>query len=428
FLLTTMTLFVRPADFVPSLENLPIYNVLILAALLASMVPVVKLFNRKSLQDRPYILGVIALLPAIMLSHLSHRDLWDARLDTIEFSKVVVYFLLLIAVVDSPRRLRYLLVFLTLCIAIITILSLLQHHGFINMEGLAGCSQWIRNEGDSGQIDYVIRLQGPGIFHDPNDLSLILVMGIVLCTHFLLENRNWASRLTGLLAIGTFFYALMLTQSRGGFLSLLAGLYTLIFYRWGWRKSLFLGAILVPALVFVMRGRETQIDLTDPGDTAQSRILIWRDSLVIFHGAPIFGIGYNKLGDEIGHVAHNSYVQAYAELGLIGGTIFVGLFYVLIAGVQQIAVSPSSDAKGLLSLRPYILAILWATAVGLFSLTRCYSLPTYVVFGIAAVFCVLAGEKTGVSFALRGYRLYRNIALASIGCLILVHAFVKILA
>lgn len=428
FLLTTVILFVRPADFLPSLGALPIYNILIVAALLASVVPMVKLFGRQSLKDRPYILGVVALLPAILLSHLTHGDVYDARVDTFEFAKVVAYFLLLLAVVDSPARLRYLLICLTLCILVTAILALLQHHGLVDMEGLSGVRQWMRTEGEGGELDYVIRLQGAGIFHDPNDLSLVLVMGILLGIYFLLEYRSWPWRINAALAIGILVYALMMTRSRGGFLSMMAGLFVLMVHRWGWRKSLLLGAIALPALMLLTGGRQTQINLTDTDDTAQARILIWRDTLVVFHHAPIFGIGYGRLVEEIGRVTHNSFLHAYAEIGLVGGTIFVGVFYVLIARVRQTAVAVRHRSNELLVWRPYVLAILWAMAVGLCSLSRCYSLPTYVVFGLSAVFCLLATDKNAAPVVPHGWRLYRNIAGASAGCLALLHIFVRVLA
>jgi uncharacterized membrane protein len=42
---------------------------------------------------------------------------------------------------------------------------------------------------------------------------------------------------------------------------------------------------------------------------------------------PVLGVGYGQFGVLHDRVAHNSFVHAFAEVGVIGGFLFVGLFY-----------------------------------------------------------------------------------------------------
>src|SRR5438132_14241537 len=92
FLLVNATLFLRPADGFPSFAALPIYLVVILACLAASVPSVVKRLSWRSLVSQPGNICVLAMLPAIVLSHLAHRDSWYARMHGWEFAKIVIYF------------------------------------------------------------------------------------------------------------------------------------------------------------------------------------------------------------------------------------------------------------------------------------------------------------------------------------------------
>ena len=42
---------------------------------------------------------------------------------------------------------------------------------------------------------------------------------------------------------------------------------------------------------------------------------------------PILGVGFNQFSRVHERVAHNSFVHVLAELGLVGGFLFIGVFY-----------------------------------------------------------------------------------------------------
>jgi len=109
FLLVNLTLFVRPGEIIPGLEGLPIYNYLILATLLCALPRVAEHLRPDRLAREPLTACVLAMIPVIILSHLTHFDLWSARMGAFEFTKSVVYYLILISVVNSSERLRMVL-------------------------------------------------------------------------------------------------------------------------------------------------------------------------------------------------------------------------------------------------------------------------------------------------------------------------------
>ena len=57
--------------------------------------------------------------------------------------------------------------------------------------------------------------------------------------------------------------------------------------------------------------------------------------------APLFGIGVGKYEDEVGLVAHNSFVHAYTELGIFGGALFLGAFVYPLGTLHRLGVESS---------------------------------------------------------------------------------------
>jgi O-antigen ligase len=160
--------------------------------------------------------------------------------------------------------------------------------------------------------------------------------------------------------------------------------------RFGWRNALPLACLLVPLLLVPFWGRQTSINLDDPENTFQTRLGLWSDSLEAFRSAPVLGIGQGKLVDAIGQVTHNSYLHAFAEMGLLGGTAFIGAFYLILRGLWR--ASPAD--RELARLRPYVLAMTVGYATGLLSLSRCYTVPTQLILALATIYLVMA-SRTG---------------------------------
>ena len=429
FILLNAVLFVRPAELVPDWEGLPIYQVIIIACLIASWPVILPQIKWSSLKRNPITLCVLGLLPAVILSHLSHRDTWYARQGAEDFGKILLYYLLLVGLIDSPKRLRTFLLVITGFVVVTACLSLLNHFGVVH---IAALDDLLENYDPDVPLDAqpgaIVRIRAMGIFNDPNDFCLILNAAAFVCLHFLLRQRDWLRKFFWALPMATCLFGVALTQSRGGFLGLLAGLLVLVFSRLPRKKAIWISALLLPAMFVLFAGRSTNIDVNNGKDTAQGRIQLWRDSMVVFHRNPLFGVGENMLADEIGLVAHNSYVHAYAELGLFGGTFFVGAFYLCVVGLRGLspAKAPGLDPE-LVSLRLCLLPVLAEYMMGIYSLSRNYINTTYLVLGVVAAFLVLAGAA-GSPVPVLSRRLARNILLASLGCVVYFEVFVRTMA
>src|SRR5262245_1471736 len=109
FVLVNAALFIRPGEIVPDLEGLAIYLYLTDACIVVAYVRVFDQLTWESLRRQPITFCVVGVWLAAVASHLDRLNLFEARSVGVEFGKVVLYYLLLVGLVDSPARLRRLL-------------------------------------------------------------------------------------------------------------------------------------------------------------------------------------------------------------------------------------------------------------------------------------------------------------------------------
>src|SRR5687767_10908846 len=74
FLLVTAVMFIRPAEIIPALDALPIYEVLIIGALVTSLPAVLRQLSLDSLTRNPVTYCVVGFLIAVVLSNVAHFD------------------------------------------------------------------------------------------------------------------------------------------------------------------------------------------------------------------------------------------------------------------------------------------------------------------------------------------------------------------
>jgi O-antigen ligase len=424
FILLNVSLFVRPAEIVPSLEGWNIYAVLATLALFIALPAILPQLTLRALLDRPISACVFGMLAAVVLSHLSSFYIFGARMAGMEFLKIVVYYLLLVGLIDRVERLRQFLGWLVALAVVATLLAVLQYHGVIDIPALAAIEQ-TQVDPDTGDTSIVLRLVSTGIFNDPNDLCLLLVLAIAACVHGI-EDRRWGAwRFAWLAPAGLFAYAMMLTQSRGGFLGLLAAVVVFIWVRKGWRKGLPLAALALPLMFYVFAGRQTALDVGE--DTAQSRIQLWSEGLTLFRRAPVFGFGFGTYAEEVGQVAHNSFVHSFAELGFFGGTLFLGAFAIAFRTLKHIGGSMTrrTDAD-LVRLRPYLMAIVAGYAVGMMSLSRAYVVPTYLVLGLAAAYVEITRQQAALQLPRFGTAMAARLAGLGVAFLACTYVFIRL--
>jgi putative inorganic carbon (hco3(-)) transporter len=343
----------------------------------------------------------------------------------IDFAKVLLFYLLLVGIVDTPARLRLFLVWVSIIILIPTSLALLHYHKVIDIPAFDAM------ESDSFHLDLATgnlikeyRLVATGMFGDPNDFSEIIVTGLLFAIAGLADMRRGMARLLWLAPIAAFGLALAGTRSRGGFLGTLAGLVILLWARFGLRKAILLAALALPLLFFLFQGRMTELDTSE--GTGQGRITLWDDGFELLQRAPVFGIGAHQFVARVGRAAHNSFVCAYTELGVLGGSFyFAGYYYALLCLAQLGATKFTDLDPEVRRMRPYILAAVTAYAFSEMSLNHNYNLSTYALLGLATVCIRLADPESRLVGSRLDSRSFLRILGASALFLIALKVFIR---
>jgi len=427
FLLVNAALFIRPAEIFPQLEDWPIYEVLILASLFFSGPTLLRRLRPRSIVDRPIALCIIGLLPAVILSHWSHLRIGEGFGCGIEFSKIVLYYLLLAGLIDSPNRLRRFLIALTVFTTGVIVLAVLQYRGLIQIEALAPMLQKGETDQTTGERALYLRLQGTGIYGDPNDFCLIIVVAFITSVYGWVSSQSKVLKGMWIGLGGIMLYAFSCTQSRGGFIAFLSSSLVLFRARFGWKKTIVLSMFVLPLYFILFAGRQVRISSDE--DSGQQRIQLWSDGLELFREAPLFGIGQKEYVERVSLVAHNSYIHSFTELGFFGGALFLGAFFLSFLLLHRCALAdPRTLDPQLVQLRPYLLAIVTAYAVGLFFLSRVYVVPTYMILGLVSEFLTLSIKRPLSSFDRSQSRLFGRVLGFAVVFLIGLHVFVRVFA
>ncbi|MEO8163912.1 MAG: O-antigen ligase family protein [Betaproteobacteria bacterium] len=375
----------------PSLQWIKFYELTILACLAVTLPAIMRQLAPEVLAERPINVCVLGIFVAAILSHLAYLSgdgFWYAR-DTFErFGKVILYFLLAVAVLDNESRLERTLTSVLALITLVAALALGHFHGLIDIPALAALDRRELNV-ESGEYEVIKQLRGTGIFNDPNDLAMILVLGAVIAVHVLTDRSRGSLRLLAIGALAMLVYAVFMTKSRGGALAFFAAAGVLTHNRWGWRRLLYAGVATLPVVLVVFSSRG--------GGNGDDRFELWSEGIQMIKSAPVFGIGWGMFAEESGGlVAHNSFLHCYSEMGIFGGTFFFGAFVATILALfrlisqQQIALTAESRHR-----LATVMALVCGAGVSMLTISRPYAVPTYLILGLASSVIVLESERLG---------------------------------
>jgi probable O-glycosylation ligase (exosortase A-associated) len=185
--------------------------------------------------------------------------------------------------------------------------------------------------------------RGPGgMLEDNNDFALALVMNIPLLFYLGKVDGRRAVRWFTLVTIGLTMITVVLTHSRGAFLS---GVVVLLVIAWRSGKlfQAVFGLLFVIVMFFLLVpqhvvDRLSSIREGDADSSALARFKAWQVAWEMIQDNPVWGVGlrnfqdnYYLYGDKsvYNHVAHNSYLQIWAE----GGTPAFIVYLTIVASV-----------------------------------------------------------------------------------------------
>jgi O-antigen ligase len=309
----------RPEDWVPAIGIIPLAKLTGIGAFLAFLfgTGVGKRKFREMPSEAHFLL---AMLVVLMISSLL-SPVWKggAVSRTLDFSKVYVAWALVFFLITDIKKLRQIIFIQAAAVPLICVLSIAKGHSHPRLEGVLG-----------------------GIYSNPNDLAFAIVLSLPFCFMFLLTARGirklpW---IVGMLAMGA---ALILTESRGGFITLVvSGAVALWHFGVKGKRFHLIAATALVGMILLAAGggplKERFATMwSDDADSKQQtaalgsyeqRKYLMKRALECIEHYPIFGVGtrdfevYSLQWREV----HMTYLQIAAEGGLLSLILYLLFF------------------------------------------------------------------------------------------------------
>lgn len=357
--------YLRPQEYVEDLKTIPVLPIVL------GLSFVYWLFAAKKNFEAPQHRLLPIFLVAMMMSLVANDWMGGALKVLTEFAPTLLLFYLIGTTTDTLGKLRL----FTLVLVMMSLVLAL--HGIDQMETGVGWTGAKVVEGN--RITYL------GIFNDPNDLALALIMSIPMLGYHFRYWRNGLIRAGLLVTLALILYGVYLTNSRGGIVALLflAGLYSL--QRFGVFRTAMFSFLALPVLVFA----PSRFGALDAGESsAAGRVDAWYEGVQMFLHQPWFGVGKGNFIEHHHLTAHNSFVLVFAETGLFGyffWLTFVGVSAYMLYRLQKLP-PPSDNAEGWAEqqrLARMLLFSLLGFLAGAFFLSRSYSMLLYILCALA---------------------------------------------
>ena len=187
------------------------------------------------------------------------------------------------------------------------------------------------------------------VLGDPNDLSLVLLFPLGFAACLVAFPTGWLNKMIGLVGTALIVWGIVCTQSRGGFLGIIAT-FGVIGFRVVKSKATLItvGCIMAVALFAGMGinkrasggAREQGID-----ESSMGRIYAWQAAIKMATTHPLNGVGldnftgnyyfYSPHWDGTNHAVHSTWFNVLAETGFPGLIAFVTMVIICLRSSYQ---------------------------------------------------------------------------------------------
>ncbi len=307
--LATGVLLIRPNERMDL--GISFVQVIILALLLVFIINLNKLKSHLNDKVNKYLFLFIALI--IVQTLIFHpSDITDNIMWLID--GLLLYFAI-ISFIDDDKGIKWLCYAIIISCAIVCFEPLYYH--FTEPQGSALWNLF--------HIEKSGRLQAWGMWANANETAFIACLGIANTLLIAFRFKKKIYYLASVLLIPFFALVIFLTASRAGFASLL--LIFLPFIILIRQKSIKFMSILL--ILCAIAGSQTFTpERTDAEGSTEAREELRASGIQLFKEFPIFGVGFRRAIYEVGSKAlHNTYVQAFAETGILGGLLLVAYLF-----------------------------------------------------------------------------------------------------
>lgn len=231
-----------------------------------------------------------------------------------------------------------------------------------------------RNDGPNkmAQARYI------GVFNDPNDMGMFLVMNIPIAIFFMVNTKSFFLKLFWV-AVAIFLgFGIYWTGSRGSLVGVMAVLFSFFYLRFGRIKSLVLAGLSIPIVIVVLSSFRT---ISKDDESSMQRLTAWYEGIQMLFHRPLFGFGKERFLEYHYKVAHNSFVTVMAELGFIGYMLWMTFLLLgMLMLLKVIKLKKQDSGKNPDLAREISLAIFLQVALLGFCSTAFFISRSYVIF------------------------------------------------
>lgn len=412
-LLYVVLVYVRPHEFHPAFQGVPILPVVFALTFVAW------LFGGTKRYDMALPSAGAGLIVCIAVGIALSGWPGGAVMLSLDFLPIVLFGWILACTADTASRIRVVM------FALMVIGCVLAEHGIDQSVNGVGWSGAVPVEGS--RITYL------GFMNDPNDLARLFVISLPFALHFARRNAAGWQRLAGIVAVPLLMYGVVLTNSRGAYLAVMVMVAMMAVRRYGLLRGAALGTL--PMMVLVALAPSRMSDLSADEESASGRVEAWYAGILMLRENPLFGVGKGAFIDHHELTAHNFFVQAFAELGLVGYFFWFAIvalgFVAIQSSIRSIVVEPGDRARAdELHLGRALLGAYVGLLVTSMFLSRAYELTLFLMIGLAFAYRAnVAARHPGVASVSLGpnvTRLLKWMIASIIGMYVLTKVLIQI--
>ncbi len=235
-----------------------------------------------------------------------------------------------------------------------------------------------------GSTSVAGRVRYLGVLQDPNELALAISIGLAFAFAFASRKRSPAGIALVVFSLAAIITCIYYTQSRGGQLVFLSVLGVYAVWRWRWKAIAAMTVMAIPALVVMTGGPER----TDAAASVEERMEAGMTGYQLFMSSPIFGVGQGQFTQHHHLTAHNAYVLALAETGLVGFLLWAAVLYISVKTMllavlryQNVPEARIAYAWGMA-----LLASIGGLCVGIFFLSFSWHMIFWIYMGLVGAY------------------------------------------
>lgn len=378
-LLYLMALLVRPQDWFEPVMGFPTGYVITLVMFSMGMA--------SYLSDRPrYAIPHNRLLPAyvafIFLSTLVETNAASAIEQSVVYLQRAVACFSIVWLVNTRSRVKFTIWCLLFIVLFLAYQAILEAQ-----TGMA----WGGAVLTPGYTE--IRVRWHGDWDGPNVFAILFIVGIAFSMEMVFGPYGAMTRLMGIVVTSMGCVAIFFTNSRGAVLALLA--MSAFYFKDRFSKPVAIGLVCVVVVAMSALGPSRMGEMNSKESSARERSWAWEQGLQMLAASPVFGVGRGEFYKRVdsGLLAHNNYVQNFAELGIPGFFLFLALLWFCWKAGHQLTHLKRPEKPYIASMGRMIQGVIIGYGVVTFFVVMELEL-LYFVFGLSmAMYCVARREE-----------------------------------